>query len=349
MLRRMILLSLAAAMGCASSGRTAKWYTMGVRAQKDGEPDKARAAYERVLADAAAYPGVHTTLAILEMRSSDLAAAAGHLAKEIEHHPALPAPRLNDAMVRLARGDGGGAGLAARAALERSPASPLGHLILGLSLMKAGTDPAGALAALERAAAKDAPPAVRWPAHFARGVLRAQRGEHADAAADFMAAHAIKPNARALYNRAVSLIRAGESLPAALDAARSAAAIDPKAAILARLEARLLLRSDRPDDARKALERARALAPDHAEQSVLEGRLAMAQKDWAAAVKVLDAATRAGSAKNANVWVLLGIARIRNDQLAAAHAAFAKAALLDPKHPVAARNRDALATFVKRP
>jgi cytochrome c-type biogenesis protein CcmH len=139
----------------------------------------------------------------------------------------------------------------------------------------------------------------------------------------------------------------------ALDASRAGPAatapVNP-AAMVARLEARLAANGDdvegwkrlgrsyvvlgRPDDARRAYDRAAALAPD--DLAILEGYAAVAEGEpppaIAAMIECLEQAARAAPQDPA-AWVRAGFARAARGDRAGARDAYARAHELDPQRP----------------
>lgn len=139
----------------------------------------------------------------------------------------------------------------------------------------------------------------------------------------------------------------------ALEASRSGMAATPPvdpAAMVARLEARLAANGDdvegwkrlgrsyvvlgRPDDARRAYDRAAALAPD--DLAILEGYAAVADGEpppaVAAMIERLEQAALAAPQDPA-AWVRAGFARAARGDRAGARDAYARAHELDPQRP----------------
>ncbi len=98
-----------------------------------------------------------------------------------------------------------------------------------------------------------------------------------------------------------------------------------------RLVGRALARQDRRAEARTFLERAVAIQPN-AESSYLLGSLALQEKDYARAVALLDGAVTMAPLQVAPVYEL-SVAFGKSGNAAAARAAAARAAQLDPRHP----------------
>jgi eukaryotic-like serine/threonine-protein kinase len=135
---------------------------------------------------------------------------------------------------------------------------------------------------------------ARYVLFVNRGVLRVRTDRIADAVADLKAAIALKPTAYQAYVNLAQAFRKQGRLDLALAELNRAIKLEPGLAHLHRLEARLLLERDEPDLALasldRAIEREHANSPFQVDDYIERGRLLLRSEKFDQALASFDAA-----------------------------------------------------------
>lgn len=337
LLASVVLVGTPVLSGCSSRGGLLRDYASAMEAERSGQPDAAARIYRSILERDKHFEGAHNNLALIEAGSGRLDAALREVEAELLEHPSATSARTNEVILLLRAGGHAAARSKAEALVASGSAEPLAFLLLGLSHLSDGGDVDRGLQALEEASVRGTSSVRAW-ARSSRGVVLAQRGDLDGAAADFEEVTRLRPDAVAQFDLAVCEAKRGR-IDAAKTAATRAGALDPKAAPVAVLEARIALALHDLPGVEAAAARAMALGADD-EVILIRGWARLEKGDHAGARVDFGAVTT--TSRRALAAYGIALSAVADHDLALAQKHFADAVALDPTLTAAAKNRDAL-------
>lgn len=262
-----------------------------------GRLDEARAHYRDILASEPANGEVLYALAILAQQMGRPDVAVKRLREAVSHQPAQIA--LGNGY--LALGEPQRAARHYRAALRIDPGHAGSHLNLGNLLQHAGRIDQAARH-FEQAIAPDPELAE---AHNSLGLLRQRQGRLEAASSHYRRAIALRPRYAAAYNNLGTTCRELGRFDQAIGHYEAALRLEPNLQTQANLAA-MLERTNKPDVARRAAEKALALDPDHAKSRLILAKVKArlgertgARRDYEALVAVLGEPRGPGQTLNA--------------------------------------------------
>jgi len=314
-----------------------------LQAQRNGNRVAARHIYGKLVSASPPIEGANNNLAILDVYDRELSSAMTRLQAELKFHPHVKAASLNQILLMLRIGKTGQAAeRAQKIAKEIAPdhhAYSAAQLALGLVLLAEGKQLKFAADSLGKAIATN-DPNIRAQAHFARGVVAAREKNWAMAEEDFKECIALRNDARARYNLAISLQRQRDYEAAAkqVEIARS---IDPRDTRLMQLLAQLFLHMGHLEKAKKTVAAAIAKKPATRDLHGLLGAIHAKAKRYKDARDAFTAETK-HFPDSETAWFNLGMVSTQLDELPSAHTAFARAAKINPANTAAVHNRNAL-------